>query len=531
MENNHVIKRNFVTDLFQFCVKSIKMLQKTNLPTEYDNFNEKQRHNYNNIMINFLLFVAKKQTDPSFRDMFARLAFYLYVFLENAGSVQSGGVLVLRGNVVMDVNNNEIQQDDMLVQHVQGGIQLAQQVVQYANPLYNQAQQQYQMVAQPPQQMIAQPPQPMVMDRVDQLLFGNQEALDLEREALLEERRGRLDMVRARRQLIRGEVLLSQHALNAGTAAASGFCCALFMNTSTNLSSNAFQNVGNLLKDAAAGAGEAISNAGDVMIPKSVKTGVRAGYNTLTAVDNMVSSWFTWGASTGAANSTLSDLVNSSTTIDIGAADSIQEGYFQHIWDKMIGISDKLHPGDLSDSASQCGLCCSVGVFTCLTYGTFQRAKSTQLRLVEGAPLNAAVNQEVNERNQNFARIAAGVGALGIVAATGPGGIPVAMGLVNTANAIMNNPVNNVDNQVYQQVAPVPVQAGTQPILLEGPQPVQQIQHDDPNANVGLRHRNPNQKGGYQKFKKTKKSKRNNRKTRKMKRNNRKSRKYKKSKK
>jgi hypothetical protein len=189
----------------------------------------------------------------------------------------------------------------------------------------------------------------------------------------------------------------------------------------------------------------------------------------------------------------------------------------------MIGLSDKLHPGDLSDSASQCGLCCCVGVFTCLTYGTIQRAKSTQLRLIEGAPLNAALNEEVNGRNQTIARAAAAVGAVGIVATTGPAGIPAAMGLLNTTNAIMNNPVNNVDNQVYQQLAPLP--AGPQPILLGGPPPVQQIQNGDPTTIVGMRQRNPNQNAGYQKFKKTKKTKRNNKKTKKMKRNNRKNRK------
>ena len=532
MENNHVIKRNFVTDLFQFCVNSIKMLQKTNLPTEYDNLNEKQRHNYNNIMINFLLFVAKKQTDPSFRDMFARLAFYLYVFLEKAGSVQSGGVLVLRGNVVMDVNDNEIQPGDLLVQYVQGGIQLGQQVVQYAAPLYDQAQQQL-MIAQPNQQMIPQPPQQNIIARQERF---DDEMQELERELALEQRRGALDVARQRRQLMRGEVLFSQHALNASTAAASGFCCAVFMNTSTNLSSNAFQNFENLVKNAASGAGEALYNVKEAVTPEFVKAGVSSAYNLGKAADNYVASWFTTASpsATDAANSTLSDLVNS-TTIDIGAADSIQEGYFQHVWDKMIGLSDKLHPGDLSDSASQCGLCCCVGVFTHLTYGTIQRAKNTQLRLIEGAPLNAALNREVNETNQTIARAAAAVGAVGIVATTGPGGIPAAMSLLNTTNAIMNNPVNNVDNQVYPQLAPVPVQAGPQPILLGAPQPVQQIQNGDPNANVGLRQRNvvnnQGQNAGYQKFKKTKKSKRNNKKTRKMKRNNRKSRKYKRSKK
>jgi len=526
MENNRVIKRNFVTDLFQFCVKSIKMLQKTNLPTEYDNFNEKQRHNYNNIMINFLLFVAKKQTDPSFRDMFARLAFYLYVFLENAGSVQSGGVRILRGNVVMDVNDNEIQPGDVLLQYVQGGLQLGQQVVQYAAPLYNQAQQQ--MVVQPPQQMIAQPPQQMVMDRDEQF---RREMIELEQERLLEEGRGRLDILRARRQLMRGEVPVSQHALNTSASVATGFCCALFMNTSTNLSSNAFQNVGNLLKDAVSGAGEAISNAGDLMIPNSVKTGVKAGYNTLRTFDDYVASFFTSASSSagGAANTTLSNLVNSTTNVNVGLPDPIQQGFFERVWDNMIVLGDKLQPGDLSDSASQCGLCCCVGTFTCLTYGTIQRAKNTQLRIIEGGPLHAALNHEANERNQNFARIAAGVGAAGMVAIMGPAGIPPAMGLVNTANVILNNPVNNVDNQAYPQLAPVQVQAAPQPILLEAPQPVQQIE------NVGLRQRNvgnnQGHNGGYQKFKKTKKSKRNNRKTRKMKRNNRKSRKYKKSKK
>jgi hypothetical protein len=195
--------------------------------------------------------------------------------------------------------------------------------------------------------------------------------------------------------------------------------------------------------------------------------------------------------------------------------------------------AQQIDPGSINDTSHQCGICCAMGVYTSVTYSTIRRAKDAQLKLIEGSQLNAALNAEVNARNQNIARITAGVGA-GVLMASGVGA-PAAMTLLGTANTIINNPVNNVDNQVYQQLAPVPVQAGPQPILLGAPQPVQQIQNDDPNANVGLRQRNvvnnQGQNAGYQKFKKTKKSKRNNRKTRKMKRNNRKSRKYKKSKK
>ena len=515
MENNHVIKRNFVTDLFQFCVNSIKMLQKTNLPTEYDNFNEKQRHNYNNIMINFLLFVAKKQTDPSFRDMFARLAFYLYVFLENTTPVQSGGVRILRGNVIMDVNVNELQPGDLQVEYIQNGMQIGQQVVAYGNPIYDQAQNGlvlYQQQNQ--QQMIMQPPQQMIIDRDEQF---RQEMNELEQEEALEDMRGRVEIKKLRRQVIRGEVPYGQYALDCATAASSGFACTVFMNASTKISSNGFQNFANLVKDGATGVGNAIYYAKEAVTPDIVKKGVSSAYGAASGVSSYMSSFFT-SASPDATNSTLSDLVNSTTIIDIGTADPIQEGYFQHLWNNMKDTAQQIDPGSINDTSHQCGICCAMGVYTCVTYSTIRRAKDAQLKLIEGAQLNAALNAEANARNQTIARATAAVGAVGIVATAGPGGIPAAMTLLNTTNAIMNNPVNNVDNQVYQQLAPLP--AGPQPILLGGPPPVQQIQNGDPTTIVGMRQRNPNQNAGYQKFKKNKKSKRNNRKTKKMKRNN-----------
>jgi hypothetical protein len=166
-----------------------------------------------------------------------------------------------------------------------------------------------------------------------------------------------------------------------------------------------------------------------------------------------------------------------------------------------------------------------MAVYTTLTYSTNIRAKNAQLKLIEGSALNSELNAEANARNQNIARITAGVGA-GVLMASGVGA-PAAMTLLGTANTIINNPVTNVDNQPYQQLPP-PVQNGPQPILIGGPPQVQQIQNGDPNADVGLRQRNVGnlgQNAGYQKFKKTKRTKRNNRKTKKIKRKNRKSRK------
>jgi hypothetical protein len=329
-EKSYTIKSNFVTNLFQFSVKTIKMLQKTNIPTEYDNYNEKQRRNFNNIMINFLLFVAKQQTDPSFREMFARLAFYLYVFLENTRPVQSGGVRILRGNQIMDVNINELQPGDLEQQYIVDGMQLGQQVAAYANPIYNQAQnglvlqqQQYQQ-----QQLMMQPPQQMIMTRNEQFM---DEMAELQQEEMLEDMRGRVEIKKLKRQVIRGEVPTSQYALDCATASASGLCCTVFMNASTKITSNGFQNVANLVKDGAIGVGNAIYYAKEAVTPDIVKKGVSSAYGAASGVGSYMSSFFT-SDSPDASNSTLSDLVNSTTTIDIGAADPIQEGYFQHVW-------------------------------------------------------------------------------------------------------------------------------------------------------------------------------------------------------
>jgi hypothetical protein len=524
-EKSYTIKSNFVTNLFQFSVKAIKMLQKTNIPTEYDNYNEKQRRNFNNIMINFLLFVAKQQTDPSFREMFARLAFYLYVFLENTTPLQSGGVRILRGNQIMDVNINELQPGDLEQQYIVDGMQLGQQVAAYANPIYNQAQnglvlqqQQYQ------QHLMMQPPQQMIMARNEQFM---NEMAELQQQEMLEDMRGRVEIKKLKRQVIKGEVPTSQYTLNAAYASSAGCCCTIFMQASTKITYNGFQNVANLLIDAASGAGEALYNVKEAVTPDFVKAGVSGAYNLGKKTDAYFASWFTSVSpnATDAANSTMSDLLNGNT--NIGTPDAVQEGFFQQLWDSMKDTAQQIDPGSINDTSHQCGLCCCMAVYTTLTYNTILRAKNAQLKLIEGSALNSELNAEANARNQNIARITAGVGA-GVLMATGVGA-PAAMTLLGTANAIINNPIN-VDNQTYPQVPQQQIPAGPQPILIGGPPPqqVQQIENADPTAIVGLRQRNPDQNAGYQKFKKTKKTKRNkrnNRKTKKIKRNNRKSRK------
>jgi hypothetical protein len=522
-ENSYTIKSNFVTNLFQFTVKTIKMLQKTNIPTEYSNYNEKQKRNFNNIMINFLLFVAKQQTDPSFRDMFARLAFCLYIFLETTTPVQSGGVRIVRGNQIMDVNISELQQGDLELSNIVEGMQRGDQIAAYANPMYNQAQNGLVLQQQQYQQQYQQ--QQMIMARDEK--FRN-EIIELQQKELIEDMRGRVEIKQLKRQVIKGVVPTSQYTLNAAAASSAGCCCTIFMQASTKITSNGFENVANLLKDAASGAGEAIYNVKEAITPDFVKAGVSSAYNVGKTLDSYLASWFTTVSPnvTDAANSTMSDLLNGNT--NIGAPDGVQEGFFQQLWDSMKDTAQQIDPGSINDTSHQCGLCCCMAVYTTLTYSTNIRAKNAQLKLIEGGPLNAALNEEATLRNQNIARITAGVGA-GVLMASGVGA-PAAMTLLGTANTIINNPVTNVDNQTYPQVPQQQIQVGPQPILIGGPpqQQLQQIENADPTEIVGLRQRNPNQNAGYKKFKKTKKTKRtkrNNRKTKKIKRKNRKSRK------
>jgi hypothetical protein len=458
-------------------------------------------------MINFLLFVSKKQTDPSFRDMFARLAFYLYLFLEKARSVQSGGLKIVRGNQVMDVPLAELQPGDLTLESIGTGVQIGQDVVQYGNNVYNQQQQQLQLQLQPPQQMT------MYRDEEHENRID-----DLKKQVQIEQMRGILAATKLKNKLINGEVPASQHLLDAGAAGACGFCCTVFVNVSQQLSNNAWDNFKECMYSnflAVAGIASSLPGA------KLAKAATGAASQVSDFAERVGVDAINWFIPRSTNIQAVTEETLSSTTIPA----AVQEGYFNEIWNKM---HNRINKGIYSkDTSSQCGIFCCVFVYTSLAYNTFKRAKDAQLKIMEGSSLNSALNDDKKEQAKNVARVAAAAGA-GIAMANGVPP-PIALGVLSAANTIISNPVDNIENQSYTRLQPTE-ENGPEPILIGRPQ----MQNANPDTNFGLRQRNVNnlgQNGGYKKFKKTK---RNNRKTIKIKRNNRKSRKsrkYKKNKK
>ena len=465
-EKIYIIKKNFITKLFEVCVKSIRLLQKTNIPTNYEKYNEKQIHKFNNMMINFLLYVAKQQSEPSFRVMIARLALYLYVFLENKTPLQSGGIVIKRGDQIIDVENNKLQTNDLIQEKIVGGIKLGEQIAEYANLIYDQTRNE--LVSQQ-QQIAIQAPEIMIIDRNDEFLH---EISELKQEILIEDTN------------IQNKSSENNFTLNSDISSASGVCCSLFMNASKNISFDAFQKISTLLEDA----GEDLNNVNV----------------------SCLSSFFT-----NVANATTEDIINE-PTITGEINNDIQETFNAVVWEKMKDEFHSIDPYGITDTTTQSGFCCAMGVYTTITYCTICREKNDKWESIEGERLNTLVNAHSNSKIQHFARIAVGV-STGVLMASGVDASS-ALGLYHTANTIINNPVNNVDSQNYPQtISNNPQINEPLPILIGEPQPRNSLRMRQKNPD-----NNQSQKGGYQKFKKTKKTKK-----RKTKINNKKSKRYK----
>lgn len=509
MESNQISKVAEIdlAKIFSIFLQAAKYAGEKAGHSPFDEYGEAKLAKYITIMINFILFIAGKQDDPVSRDLFSRLGLILFMLLmgiKQLNGIQRGGVRVIRNNLVMDVEPNELQPGDHILGDINAGAQFGNQVANYGNRLYDQA-----VIQQ-------QPPQGMEITAnergFNQLQRQNQE---LELRILNQNLNLQLEVQEGRRSLIKGEVSSAEVRNQAMVSMTAGSCCAIFMNVCTKVTINAGDNCSDVTSQIFVNANElckkgvaAIPSTGDI-IPDAIpafgnllfQVGAMANRNVKAAIEAITPQDVNPSNITSMGNSgnvSITDLMNEP---DVDLTFKKQTDCFEMIWSNM---SQRMEESKeiMGRTDVQCGICCCVGVFTVLNYSAYCRAQRARQIIIEGG-VGERINYENNQNALRVAQIAAGIGAVGAVATGVPPPIVAAgMAAVNNALAPQNN--------------------GTQSL---GPNLVDA----DPTATTGIRQRitNNNTNGGY---KKTKKTKRNNKKSKKTKRNNKKTKRNRKTK-
>jgi hypothetical protein len=538
-----------ILDLF---VKTSKKVEEQNILKVYDSYDEAKQNKYKTFLVNFLFFVATKQTDPLYKDYISRLALCLAVFFMTTKSLsetQSGGIGVFRNGVYFDLAASELQPGDILAAPVVAGGQLGNQVSCIGNSMVNN-----QVCSQrPPENMqitqaergaqhelaLTERRREAEMLQADLLisqLKKQQQLMDsvYNSELSLVESKTKAErtLLEERTRMIKGDIPLSAQARDLVLGITSGTCCMIFVNTAQKVTINAGDNCLTVAYVAIEELGKTCGSAGNVadyVTPNVAKELGKVVWNWGAAGDKFFAEqikYFNPSMPNATDAGNIGNLMNGTVdSISIGPNDIYfpeeQLTCFEYMWEKARENGQFLTER-MQHTDAQCGLACCFSVWAIASYCTWRTTTRSAAAIVQGAAVNKHLSDQDQQTMKNLSKVAVLAGG-GLALASGVGA-PFALSAMSTANTIINNPLENVENQNYPQLQPVPIQPGPQPILIGAPPQQQLIENVDPTAVVGMRQRNPNQNAGYQKFKKTK---RNNKKTRKTKRNNRKSRKYK----
>jgi len=502
-----------ILDIF---VKISKNVEEENILKVYDSYDEEKQNKYKTFLVNFLFFVATKQTDPLFKDYISRLALCLAVFFMTTKSLsetQSGGIGVFRNGVYFDLAPSELQQGDILAAPVVAGGQLGNQVSCIGNGMINN-----QVCSQ-------RPPENMQITQAERtaqhelaLTERRQEAEMLQADILISQLRKQKELndavynsqlslvetktnadrtlLEERIRMIKGEVPLSAQGRDLVLGMTSGTCCMVFVNTLQKVSINASDNCLTFTYVFMEEFGRTCGSAGNV-------AGNVADYVTPSAAKELGKVVWNWGAvgnnyfaeqikyfnpsmlnATDAGN--IGNLMNGTIdSVSVGPNDIYfpeeQVTCFEYMWEKSKENGQFLAER-MQHTDAQCGLACCFSVWAIASYCTWRTTTRSAAAIVQGATLNKYLDDQDQQLMKNLAKVAVVAGG-GIALASGVPP-PLALSGMSTANAIINNPVNNVDNQVYPQPPQPPIQDGPQPILIGGPPQVQQKENSDPTANV-----------------------------------------------
>jgi hypothetical protein len=320
-------------------------------------------------MINFILFIAGKFEDPNSRDFFARLGLILFMLLieiKKLNGSQRGGVKIIRNNVVMDVQVNELQPGDNILENINAGAQFGNQVANVGNRLYDQT------------LIQLQAPQVMSIQENERLLNIQRSNDELQLKIMNENLNLQLEVQEGRRALVKGEVTWKDSRNQATVSMTAGTCCAVCLNVCGKITINAGDNCQDIMNKVFVNANDlckkgvdAMPSAGDV-VPSAVPAFFKFVYGVGAVVDKNVKEgieWITPGLNNNTipgneANITMTDLMNEP---DINLTYEKQMTCFEMIWTNM---NQKMEESKeiMGRTDVQCGICCCIGVYTVLNY-------------------------------------------------------------------------------------------------------------------------------------------------------------------
>jgi hypothetical protein len=228
-----------------------------NLPIikNINSYNDSQLNNYSVLLINFVLFIASKQSKPLFREYFAQIAFcmcVLYLSSKSKKISQKGGrrIRVIRNGAEIEIEDTDMIPGDVIA--FAAGLQQGQAVANYQQQ-YNAAvvgggspppfyPQNFQLASPIPQAMVGR----------DAGGYDSDE--EFERELKKQAKKALMTRAKGINDILEGKVSYGVHALNLTAGATAGCCCCVSLNVASQVLTNAAQSTAGV----AAGAGQAL---------------------------------------------------------------------------------------------------------------------------------------------------------------------------------------------------------------------------------------------------------------------------------
>ena len=264
-----------VENAIQYFSNIEKLAENVHIIKNINSYTESQLNNYSVLLINFVLFIASKQSKPLYREYFAKLAFcmcVLYLSSKSQTNSQKGGrkIYVIRNGLQIEIEDTNMIAGDVIA--FVAGAQQGQAVANY--------QQQYDGaivgVAPAPQfnpqnfQLGAPIPQDMVGRDAGGNDSEEEAAREFEKELTRQARKASLTRAKGINDILEGTVSYGVHGLNLTAGATAGCCCCVSLNVASQVLTNAAQSTVGVAAGAGKVLGEGVKNTLDVT-PSGIK--------------------------------------------------------------------------------------------------------------------------------------------------------------------------------------------------------------------------------------------------------------------